>query len=250
MATAGLLYIQSRPKPGFDEEKYNEWYSNYHIQDVIQSGLADVGIRYKNTKPDAKWPYLAIYRMPDIAKIQDKAVLESIPAKHDLLPNGGPWHDALEIDTRAFVLLQKFEGQIPKDGKYVSHALHTFFFRTGSSQSPKTTGPRGKALRTVLVEPGNDEDFDDWYRKQHLDMLSMVPGFRRSTRYKLADPMNASGSPRFLACHEYDTTEFPADAVKLVTGTEWSKKVLSSAKGFEADVWEEIAVTGATESKL
>jgi hypothetical protein len=81
-------------------------------------------------------------------------------------------------------------------------------------------------------------------------MLSMVPGFRRSTRYKLADPMNASGSPRFLACHEYDTTEFPADAVKLVTGTEWSKKVLSSAKGFEADVWEEIAVTGATESKL
>lgn len=104
----------------------------------------------------------------------------------------------------------------------------------------------------MFVEPadGADEDFDEWYRKQHLDMLSMVPGFRRSTRYKLADPTNAAGNPRFLACHEYDTTDFPTESVKLVTGTEWSKKILSAAKKFEGGVWEEIAVTGAKDSKL
>jgi hypothetical protein len=50
--------------------------------------------------------------------------------------------------------------------------------------------------------------------------------------------------------HEWDTSEFPADAVKLVTGTEWSKKVLGAAKSFGGDLWEEIAVVGAVESKL
>jgi hypothetical protein len=124
MATPGLLYIETKPKPGFDEEKYNKWYSNYHIQDVVQSGLADLGARYKNTNPDAKWPYLAVYRLPDVAKLQDKAVLESIPVNHDLLPNGGPWQDAIELDSRAFILLQKFDGQIPKDGSYFNK-FHT-----------------------------------------------------------------------------------------------------------------------------
>jgi len=123
--------------------------------------------------------------------------------------------------------VQKFDGQVEKEG------------------------PRGKALRTVLVEPmeGGDEELDEWYRKQHLDMLSMVTGFRRSTRYKLIET-EASGKPRFLACHEYDTENYPVEQIKLVVGTEWSKKILSAAKAFEGDVWEEIAAFGATHTKL
>lgn len=109
-------------------------------------------------------------------------------------------------------------------------------------------GPRGKALRTVWVEPAanGDEEFEEWYRKQHLDMLSMVRGFRRSTRYRRLDGQ----PPRYLACHEYDTTDFPVDQVKLVTGTEWSKKILGAAKSFEGDVWEMIAVYGDSGSRL
>lgn len=30
-----------------------------------------------------------------------------------------------------------------------------------------------------------ERDLDDWYRNQHLDMLSMVRGYVRSTRYRL-----------------------------------------------------------------
>lgn len=116
MATPGLLFVQSKPKAEFAEDSYNEWYSNYHIQDVVQSGLADLAIRYKNTDPTAKWPYLCVYRLPDVAKLQDTATTEKVPVNHDLLPNGGPWTEALDADMRPFVLLQKFEGQIPKDG--------------------------------------------------------------------------------------------------------------------------------------
>lgn len=75
-------------------------------------------------------------------------------------------------------------------------------------------------------------------------MLSMVPGYRRSTRYVLAPESAALGHCRYLACHEYDTKDFPVDVVKLVTGTEWSKKILGQAKRFEGDLWEEIGVAG------
>jgi hypothetical protein len=88
-----------------------------------------------------------------------------------------------------------------------------------------------------------------WYRKQHLDMLSMVTGFRRSTRYQLVEE-KPSGDARFIACHEYDSTDYPVDKIKLTIGTEWSKKIIGSAKKFEREVWEEIAVTGAVGDKL
>lgn len=77
----------------------------------------------------------------------------------------------------------------------------------------------------------------------------MVTGFRRSTRYQLAEE-KPSGNPRFLACHEYDSTNFPVDEIKLVIGTEWSKKILGAAKSFEGEVWEEIAATGAVKDKI
>jgi hypothetical protein len=226
MPEPGLLYVQSRPKDFFSEDAFNKWYSEFHIQDVIASGLSDLAVRYKNTNPEAAWPYLCIYRLPDITKVTDKSVTDKVPLKHDLIPDGKIWPEALDADMRTFTLTQKFDGQIPK------------------------TGARGQALRTVMIEPGNDADFDEWYRKQHLDMLSMVPGFRRSTRYQLSDQENKEGHPRFIAMHEYDTADFPVEAVKLVTGTEWSRKVLKEAKSFSGDVWEEIAATGDVESKF
>lgn len=81
-------------------------------------------------------------------------------------------------------------------------------------------------------------------------MLSMVPGFRRSTRYQLTPESAALGHPRYLACHEYDNTNFPVEIVKLVTGSEWSKKILGGATKFEGDLWEEIGSAGKTSEKL
>lgn len=78
----------------------------------------------------------------------------------------------------------------------------------------------------------------------------MVSGYRRSTRYQIAPEAAALGHPRFLACHEYDDKKFPVEQVKLVTGTEWSKKILGAAKKFEGEMWEFIAVTGAEEEVL
>lgn len=80
-------------------------------------------------------------------------------------------------------------------------------------------------------------------------MLSMCRGYRRSTRYRLlrgSDP----GLPRYLALHEYESTDLPAEQIKMVTNTEWSKKVIGGAKAFDRDVWELVKAAGQTEMKL
>jgi len=63
----------------------------------------------------------------------------------------------------------------------------------------------------------------------------MVPGYSRSTWYKLRDEDLALGHPRYLACHEFDNANLPLEQLKLATGTEWSTKTLGAAKKFEAD---------------
>jgi hypothetical protein len=236
--TPGLLWVTSRPThPELTEKVFNDWYSNEHIQDLVKVGLADLVVRYKNANATAKWPYLAIYRLPDAAKLRDQKVMGSIAATSQLLPGkekgskGGAYKDVMAMDSLAYSRIQTFEGQIAKTG-------------------------RGKALVTSAMEPANgtDADFDQWYRKQHLDMLryvwsfcgsqktdqgSMLGGYRRSTRFQKLD----GSTPKYLAIHEFDTTSVPSE-IRIVMGTEWAKKVVSAARYAGRDTWEYISETG------
>jgi hypothetical protein len=67
----------------------------------------------------------------------------------------------------------------------------------------------------------------------------MLNGYRRSTRYQKLD----GSTPKYLALHEFDTASVPPE-MKLVLGTEWSKKVLGGVKSVSTDVWEYISEYG------
>lgn len=70
----------------------------------------------------------------------------------------------------------------------------------------------------------------------------MLDGYRRSTRYQKLD----GSTPKFLALHEFDTAAVPKE-IRLVLGTEWSKKILGGATSSSSDVWEFIAEHGKSE---
>ena len=115
----GLMLVRSRPKhpEELTDEVFNKWYSTVHIQDVVNSGAADLAIRYKNLDPKAEYPYLALYRIPDLAFLQDTSQMEKIPTKSDMLPGSHDLFQELEMERRVYGLLQKFEGQTQRPGK-------------------------------------------------------------------------------------------------------------------------------------
>jgi len=155
-APAGLLMVLSKPThPDLTTEVFNQWYSGPHIHDMVASGVTDLVIRYRNTNASAKYPYLALYRLPDVRKLSDAKVMGAIPSTSELLPGkskgtkGGDYKDVMDMETRAYARTQTFEGQTKLPG-------------------------RGKTLITAAmsVQNGTEGEMDDWYRRQHLDMLS------------------------------------------------------------------------------
>ena len=95
---------------------------------------------------------------------------------------------------------------------------------------------------------------------QHLDMLAKAPGYVRTTRYKLVYARSNAQSralkglpttdekapepPTWLAIHEFDTLDLPVKEMQATAETEWSKKILGTAKAIEAPVYRHVKSFG------
>lgn len=83
----------------------------------------------------------------------------------------------------------------------------------------------------MIIEPGDDADYDAWYRDEHLGMLAKVPGYRRSQRYRLLPlSMTPADTPRFLAVHEFDSlAALDGDELREADASVNTKRILREA---------------------
>lgn len=236
MSNPGLLFVAARisdPSKTTDEQ-FNKFYNEEHLPDVLnyKTKITSLALRYKNTNPSSERPYLALYPLEDDSFFSS-GILEQLTedTKHSKTYNGADVTEFLHFDARPYKKIQTFEGH--------GHA-------------DKTGKERGQTLTCVAMEPAEgaeaEADFDAWYRKQHLDMLAMCEGYRRSTRYERVDGVK----PRFLALHEWacKPEDLPDEMVEQVCETEWSRKILGEAKVFDRDIFELIEAQGEVEMKL
>ncbi|KAK4994105.1 hypothetical protein LTR66_005790 [Elasticomyces elasticus] len=234
MPGPGLLFVTSKiASPDLSLEAYHKWYNEIHVADFFKVDLTPLCLRYKNVDPEARWPFLALYKVDDVDKLASQA-FKDLPMYSDVLPGDGYVWGCMDAGLRSYELIQRFKGQ----------------------SSDKESG-RAQRVVTVAMEPaeGGDEEFDEWYNKQHLDMLSMCRGYQQTTRYKLVTGLLEAEEkeptpPRYMAIHEYGTTELPADQIKQVVSTEWSKKIIGEAKTFDRNVWELIEEFGSNDLRL
>lgn len=96
-----------------------------------------------------------------------------------------------------------------------------------------------KFLISAALQPatGLDEDFDTWYREEHLRVLSECEGYRRSRRYEVVNATvldrfvrREPEVPRYLALHEFDGAELPWEGLRKSAETEWARKVMGSLR--------------------
>ena len=232
MPAAGLMFVSSRvlDESKTSDEKFNRFYSKEHLPDVLNYGMCKVAVRYKNTNTSSSMPYLALYPLEDAAFLEspkfDKFVEDTSISK--TLDNTNI-DEHIHFELRGYEKIQTFEGY---------------------GNAGKSGSDRGQTVICVAMEPaeGQDQEFDEWYRKQHLDMLSMCRGFLRSTRYK---KLNGE-KPKYLALHEYSCKpkDIPADQVKQVVATEWTQKILNDGQAYERDVFELLEVQGDSSVRL
>lgn len=99
------------------------------------------------------------------------------------------------------------------------------------------------------VYPQDPDDFDKWYREEHLDMMSRVPGFIRALRYKLGlkTPLTkGEDPPTYLAIYEVDDAmSFISHEASAAAGaTDWSKKHMAGSKAFVVRGWQRVHAEG------
>ena len=236
MSPPGLLFVASRisdPSKTTDAQ-FNKMYNEEHLPDVLnyKTKITDLALRYKNTNTSSssERPYLALYTLEDAASFFASGTLQQLTedTKHSASYGGQNITDFVHFDARPYEKIQTFEGPGHHDGN-----------NAGKED-------RARTITCVAMEPARgaeaEADFEAWYRKQHLDMMAMCKGYRRSTRYKRLDGVE----PRYLALHEWDCkpADLPKEQVEQVKQTEWSRKILAEARVFDRDVFELIEVQG------
>ncbi|KAG9239976.1 hypothetical protein BJ878DRAFT_529093 [Calycina marina] len=232
---AGMLYVVSRiASKDMSEETYLKWYEEDHIAEIMQTSGIKSAVRFKNTNLDADKPYMVMYPMEDLGFTQGEE-FKKIKVHSNILPGGGPIYDLADIDVRYYSLTQTYDPKGPtKPGKV-------------------------KLINTAGLSPNetiSDNEFDNWYRQEHLDELAKVPGYLRSTRYNLqyyrtnaqsralkglparAEDIAIKTPPRFFAVHEFDTDDIDIKALMATVETDWSKRIMGNlAEPFEGNFW-------------
>ncbi|KAL1799614.1 hypothetical protein ACET3X_003651 [Alternaria dauci] len=228
----GVLWVSSRivHPDKLSAEKFCDWYENTHVQEVLVLPGVPSAARYTALQQQLSRPYysneapwLTIYEFPDLS-YKDSQGFKSIgPPGADVIENV---YKNARFDIRFYEEIQAIEGS-------------------------STSSPPPKFLISAALDPPKDaastDDFDAWYRQEHMPMLQRAPGFVRSRRYKLSDAKvinefqvgDVTGeAPRFLALHEFGGEALPWKEIAESTGTEWAKKVWGALEKEEVGWYE------------
>lgn len=91
----------------------------------------------------------------------------------------------------------------------------------------------GMLMTFTEVPDEHEQDFNEWYNREHIDERTQLPGFLRSRRYVACE---GTVSPRYVAWYETrDVSDLgaPGYMALLADQTEWSKRVMGQFSLFE-----------------
>ncbi len=93
----------------------------------------------------------------------------------------------------------------------------------------------GKGMLMTFTQPaaGAEEDFNEWYNREHIDERVWLPGFHRARRYVDCD---GDAKIRYFATYETDVVEqlCDPDYMKLLADqSDWSKRVMKTFTDFD-----------------
>ena len=73
--------------------------------------------------------------------------------------------------------------------------------------------PRYRFIVLGNAVAGREDEFNEWYDKQHLPDILAIPGFAQAQRFRLAEPsaqVGPAGPYRYLAIYEIETDDVGA----------------------------------------
>jgi hypothetical protein len=196
-------------------DEFHDWYDNEHLPGRLTVPGFESATRYQ-ALDGSRPPWLAVY---DIVP----GTLET-PEYKALYANNSDREKSIlarlaALDRRVYELISDERPPSAQGG-------------TGVAADPDPA----PVLMTVSmsVQPGAEDDMNDWYVQEHIPMLLAVPGWRRARRFRLT----SGDGPEWLSMHDVaGESVFDEEAYKAAATTPWRERVLQSAIGREKRIF-------------
>ncbi|KAF3390141.1 hypothetical protein DPV78_011478 [Talaromyces pinophilus] len=198
-----ILYILVSSGQGATTEQVHRWFAN--AKTLIPGLLAATTY---SALDEQKPEHLVVYEFSDSSDINLAQILKNAESKN---------FDSVEL--RVYTLYS--EKTSPKH----THA--------------NVAGDNGeRVFRTLALQPGPNlpvQDYNDWYEQEHIPLLSVVPGWLKSTRWVLKEAASSSHAKgqeekklsHFLAIHEWESmASFKTEEFMQATNTPWRNRII------------------------
>ncbi|KAL1982909.1 hypothetical protein VTN96DRAFT_761 [Rasamsonia emersonii] len=207
-----------QPRPGLSAAQFHDWYNNEHGPLRLRLPFIPNGFRYRATDGDgdyseSKPEWLAFYDVADSVEftrppyttLREDAV--KTPREKDTMAQ-------IAVDRRMYDFIQEWRADDyqPLDRIDASPAGHVLV-----------------AVSFYLQDPSQEAELDRWYREEHVNLLSKVPGWRRSRRFVTSSVTNPKPSEKeYLALHEYAPQNgLGGPEFQAATSTPWTQEIYS-----------------------
>jgi hypothetical protein len=95
---------------------------------------------------------------------------------------------------------------------------------------------RYKLIVLTNPHPGQDQEYNDWYTRQHLQDVTTVPGYLSAQRFKLTHPMGFEHAWQYLAIYEVETDDPEASVTALLSRQGTDAMLISDALDLDGAV--------------
>ncbi|KAL1853562.1 hypothetical protein Daus18300_011766 [Diaporthe australafricana] len=212
----GILYVTMQPKPGLSLDQFHEWYNNehgptrLHLPHIFANGL-----RYAAT--DSEEPhFLAAYDVTSMSHLDT-------PTYTSLRENRSP----REAQTIGQVDVKRYFYDL------VSERKSPLFLPIEQLTDTEAEGLVLVAVEnTVTAAEGAEQALDKWYEEEHIPMLSKVPGWLRTRRFRTATSLDKNAPLKYLTLHEYAKENgLGGPEYKAATSTKWREEIFANVIG-------------------
>ena len=187
----GLLAVWMTPAPENDAD-LNAWYSEEHLKERLAVPGFLSARRYVSIDGEPK--YAALYYLTDAGVLHTEAYTS-------VLGNSTPWTRRI-IDNLQAMIRNEYE---------LVHARGV---------EPATPASYAYMVR-IECDLEHDEEFRDWYGRDHLQAACSVGGVHTAKLYRAT-----AGEPRYLAVYELDAPDIPGSpAWRAGTQSEWTERM-------------------------
>lgn len=210
---AGLLYVTIQPNASLPASQLINWYQNEHGPLRLRLPFITNGFRYRAA--DAEAPeWLALYDITDMQELTGDTYM-ALRGDGIRTQREKDTMSQMAVDRKLYDLLvdRKAAGYRPLD------------------QQPDTESTGAVLLAVAMkVKPGEPEDdFNRWYAEEHIEMLSRIPGWRRSRRF-VTSVIDSNAPKEYIALHEFAAVNgLGGPEHQAAVDTPWKHRIMDTA---------------------